>query len=480
VRRSDARVVGDRMTLAAGSSAADWMAERLRDLQLCVGREVDGLIGRVLHTMQAPARADAPTAGRSSVLPPSSGDAWPGSSDNPLTDEDREVIGRVDEFLAKGLDLNRWWTRAHASQTFAHRFELGRTFNDPTESYGFFDVTSVAGHDMPVMGNFQEMFYDQERGPSTAAELGPWLHRQMREFVLRYFMRVSSFREPDAYVPGAALAPADWTRPLSWCPEEDVQRRGFGFEQLYYKRARTGVVGKFAEENRHAIVDLREIGREYEWIVVRVTIFNFDMVVRPFGHGTPSLVVPLAEDSLLVLSREFLVDESANGTARFGLGYAFIKKPAPEIVAYGPGQFDAAIELIEFAVVQDCSVRVRMVFVANRPTRVVNVSLDPTTWALRAVQLLTGGAAGAGSGDGLGRWSFDPIYAYVTLANLITAGLAAERFCISREQLDRDFLVQHFMQHYHAIVGSLATWRRVRDWCDGPSLPSWISTGLST
>jgi hypothetical protein len=290
-------------------------------------------------------------------------------------------------------------------------------------------------------------------------------------------MRVSSYREPDAYVPGATLAPTGWTRPFAWCPREDIQRRGFGFEQLYYKRARTGIVGKFPLADRFTIVDLRDIGREYDWIVVRVTIFNFDMVIRPLGPGTPSLVVPLAEDSLLVVSREFLVDEVVDDVARFGLGYAFIKKPAPELVAYGPGQFDAAIELIEFATAADCSVRVRMVFVANRPTRVTSVSLDPTTWARRGFQLLTGGKTAAG--DGGDRFSFDPVYAYVDLANLLTGGAAASRLCISREQLDRDFLVQHYMEHYHAIVGSLATWRRVRDWTDAPSLPAWIATGVS-
>src|SRR5581483_714190 len=130
-------------------------------------------------------------------------------------EQDRAIVARVDEFLAKGLDLHAWWRRAHATGSFAQRFELGRTFNEPAESYGFFDVAEVGGHAMPIMGNYQEMFYDQDRGPSTPVDLGVWLRRQVREFVLRYFMRVSDFREPDAFVPGAALAPTGWTRPLS-------------------------------------------------------------------------------------------------------------------------------------------------------------------------------------------------------------------------------------------------------------------------
>ena len=406
-------------------------------------------------------------------------DDWPGSPRAGLTDQDRQVVSRVEKYLSKGLALHAWWKGAHSTGDFDVRFELGRTFNDPAESYGFFDTTTVGEQDVPIMGNFQEMFYDQERGPGGTAEMSEWLRRQMREFVLRYFMRVSDFREPDPYVAGAKASPSPRTNPFSWCPPEDVRRRGFGFEQLYYKRARTGVIGKFPDAERFAIVDLRTVGREYEWIVVKVTIFNFDFVSRPFGPGTPALVVPLREESLLVISPQFIVDEATPGTARFGFGYAFMKDPAGGLTAYGPGQFDAAIELMEFCVAADCSVRVRMVFVANRPTQVTRVSLDPMTWSARALRILWGQSAVPVAPGTTDRWTFDPVYSYVRLVNALSGGLAADRWCISRDQLDRDFLLQHFMQHYQAIIGSLATWRRVRDWCDAAALPSWISTGIS-
>ena len=51
---------------------------------------------------------------------------------------------------------------------------------------------------------------------------------------------------------------------------------------------------------------------------------------------------------------------------------------------------------------------------------------------------------------------------------------------ISRRQLEKDFLVQHFKQHYVTIVGSLLTWRQIPDWLDGRALPEWVLTGKSS
>jgi hypothetical protein len=58
--------------------------------------------------------------------------------------------------------------------------------------------------------------------------------------------------------------------------------------------------------------------------------------------------------------------------------------------------------------------------------------------------------------------------------------LAAKDLCISKEQLEKDFLVQHFRQHYQMIVGSLTTWRRIPDWLDATSLPDWVRSGVSS
>jgi hypothetical protein len=68
----------------------------------------------------------------------------------------------------------------------------------------------------------------------------------------------------------------------------------------------------------------------------------------------------------------------------------------------------------------------------------------------------------------------------ISLANLVTGGLAGRQFCISMEELQRRFLVQHFMQHYEMLTGSVLTWRQIPDWLDQANLPQWVITGLSS
>jgi hypothetical protein len=408
-----------------------------------------------------------------------------------LTPADLDVIARVERSRDDGIALLDWFDEAVATGGLTEIFPLQRTFNRPGESYGFFGTATLPGAgETPVMGSVQRMFFDAPRVPSDVQrQASEWMRRQMREFALRYFMRVSDFRAPSAYVDERTPRPPAWLSRLSWCPAEDVEARGFGFSQLYY-RTRAGDVGKFAEDERAAIVDVRDIGATYEWVVAKVRIFDFAFRARPLGSDGPEIVLGLNEESLIVLAPPFLIDaEPASGdpSARYGVGYAFIRNPGRGLVAYGPGQFDAAVQLIRFEIDPRGEAYVDMVFVANRPTEIVNLVLDPIDWAFRAADLLLLGAPSqlfapvrsALAAIPLRLGSFDPIYAYVTAANAITGGQAASRFCISRDQLDRQFLLQHFEQHYQAIVGALLTWRQIPDWSDEPALPAWVLNGTS-
>ena len=151
------------------------------------------------------------------------------------------------------------------------------------------------------MGNFQEMFYDRPRTPANLnRQAAEWMRDQIREFVLHYFMRVSAFRQPEVYVESGGRPNLSGTlERLSWCRHPDILRQGFGFKQCYYKLRDSGEIGKFAEEEKTAIVDLREIGRRYEWIVVRVRIFDFAFRFKPLGSKGPEVSLPLSEESYL-------------------------------------------------------------------------------------------------------------------------------------------------------------------------------------
>lgn len=430
-------------------------------------RTVDGFLGRALYDL----------------------DSRCGSSGEELSHQEQEILGAVDTFLERGRELLAWWRDASSRDAFDHRFELGRSLNEPDEGYGFFGHGEVAGVSMPLMGNFQAMFYDRPKTPAGESLAGSagWMRDQMRQFALRYFMRVSDFETPEGYADTWRPPTSGLFEPLSWCPRPDSGLRGFGFQQLYYKR-RGGEVGRFPEEERYAIVDLRELGESYEWIVVKVSIFDFTFTVAPFGPDFPKLVLPLAEESHLVLSRDFVVDEEAprpGVLGRYGVGYSFIKNPAAGLLGYGPGEFDAAIETITFEVLEDGVVRVPMVFVANRPERIMNLRFDPVGWGMRLADLATFGAAStmlapvrrALGGLPVPVVGFDPVYAYVDFASLVSGGLSKEALCITREQLDKEFLVKHYVQHYQAIAGSLATWRLIPDWLATDRLPEWVLRG---
>jgi hypothetical protein len=407
-----------------------------------------------------------------------------------LTDLDRAIIEHVERAHADGVELKRWWDRSYPDG-FAKKFDLERVFNRSSESFGFFDQVQLQRGALPVMGNFQKMFYDRPRTPANLTrQSAEWMRDQIKEFVLRYFMRVSAFRQPEVFVESRRPLPG-YLEKLSWCTRPDLLRQGFGFKQCYYKLRHSGEIGRFLEQDEAAIVDLREIGPRYEWIVVKVRIFDFSFKVKPFGAGGPELSVPLVEESYLVLSPAFILNDdhpSPDCLGRYGLGYAFIRDPTEGLIGYGPGQFSAAIEIINFEVSTQGEISVSMVFVANRPERIANVSLNPIDWSFRLADLFSRGTASKFLGPvkhSLERIptsvdSFDPVYGFVSLINTLTSNQAAQQLCISREQLEKDFLAQHFMQHYATIVGSLLTWRQIPDWLDSAALPEWVRTGKSS
>jgi len=304
-------------------------------------------------------------------------------------------------------------------------------------------------------------------------------------------MRISAFRQPEAYVESRRPTLPAYLSSLSWCTHPEELRQGFGFKQCYYKLRESGVIGKFPESEASAIVDLRDVGRTYEWIVLKVHIFDFSVKFQPFGSNRPELSVPLTEESYLVLSRDFILNEnnpSPHCRGRYGLGYAFIKDPAKGLIAYGPGRFKAAIEIINFEVSKRGEIGVSMIFVADRPERIANVSLDPVDWTLRLADLCSLGMTSRflapirnsveQGRPGVG--SFDPVYGFISLVNGLSANQAEKQLCISREQLEKDFLAQHFTQHYATMVGSLLTWRQIPDWLDSAALPEWVVTGKSS
>src|SRR5215831_2318857 len=281
----------------------------------------------------------------------------------PDMEADADVLPRVPEYLSKGLDLLHWWREVESKGGPANQFRLDRSFNRATRSFGFYGEAPVGGMTMPVMGNVQEMFYDQTRAPlSLGKESAEWMAAQMREYVLRYFMRTSSFRQPEAYVDFSQPLPPPALARLSWCPAPRASQIGFGFTQLFNKPVACEVRA-FPSYEQSAIVDQRDVGKLYEWLLLKVRIFDFNFRTRPFGANGPELVFGLNEESYLAVHEEFINDKAnplPGVLGDYGIGYCFVKSPQRSSFGYGPGEFEAAIELINFRVYQTGYVSVRM------------------------------------------------------------------------------------------------------------------------
>jgi hypothetical protein len=429
------------------------------------------------------------------AAPASSGSELATTAATPEQQTDAHVIPIVSEYLARGLDLKRWWDEVERKGGPENQFPLERSFSRPTRSFGFYGNAPVGSGTIPVMGNVQEMFYDQTRAPASLnRESAEWMKSQLREFVMKYFMRISSFRQPEAYVNSAISIPPPAFKFLSWCPNPAAREVGFGFTQLFHKPMGSGQVYSFPTYQKHAIVDQREIGRTLEWIVLKVRIFDFTFRTRPFGANGPELVFGENEESYLAVNQDFVdfkdepfqTDNGRTVLGEYGIGYSFVKSPTPGPFGYGPGEFDAAIELIKFRIYDTGYVSVRMIFIANRVNSVLNLVVDPVDWSFRLADTMLLGIASPWLQPARNllarlplRFSVDPVTAFISLANAVSPGYASEQFCISIETLETLFLLKHFQQHYETVLGSLLTWRLVEDWLNPDKLPPWVVVGVT-
>lgn len=403
-----------------------------------------------------------------------------------LAEEDRSILSLVPKTLADGVEIQRWFEEKDARGTYAQKFEVIRQFTPEDQSFGFFDTAVVGGQPQQVMGIVQEMLFDRSKQASAEH-----LRKQFREFVLRYFMRVCHFQKPEA-MPEPGQAPPSYLRAISWLPEDVDTRVGFGYRQLLYKLRESGLVGKFHKHEEFAMADLRELGRTYDWTVLKVNIFDFNLTFAPFGGDSMKMVMPLKEETYLVLAPEFIVnreDSKSDVLGEYGYGYAFVPyAPEPGMIAYGPGHFSVAYQSVRFRLHATGDIRVRAAFVVNRPDKIVKLDVDPLAWSVRVADLMTLNLASrmmapmlAIAGDlPLRIRDFDPFAGYIAGMNFLTAGLAEQQLGISKTQLEKRMLVQHFMQHYEMLVGALLVWRKFSNWADPSSLPAYCQTGVIT
>ncbi len=384
-----------------------------------------------------------------------------------LNDEDRHIIDQVDDSLAAGIQVRDWWRRTDAGRSYREHYDLQRAFNPARRSLAFFDRAELPIGEFPVMGVVQEMTFDFSKPE-------PDLPHQIREFVLRYLLRVSDYRRPAAFM----------LRDLHRTTAEQAQLDGWGYSQVYYKLRDGGRVGKFAEEDQAKFVDLRELGSVYEWIVAKARLFNLTLNVSPLGDTYPHLVVPVASitEEYLITSADFIVNEEdpAPGVlGRYGVGGATLRDTALREgpLLWGPGRFYPGFSAFEFEVRSTGETVVTSPFAVNRPDRLIGINPDPLSAGVRLADLFSFGMASRlfpGVSGG-----FDPVLSPIAVLNGVTGNFAADQFGVSKESLERYLLVEHYMAVYDLLAGASLTYCRVPDWtAPEEDLPSWVRNGL--
>jgi hypothetical protein len=425
--------------------------------------------GRFRAPAAAPAAADPAS--------PLSGSAFrfADASIASMLPEDLAILAHAERTLLDGGDLYQWLDRQDRAGDYAERFDLARERVSGDERFGFFDVATVAGRQVPVMGVVEDLFYDRdERGTSET------IRGQLREFVLRYFLRIYHGREDHTTAPGRRPAASAFERALSRSPEDVQEIGGSGYEQRYYKRADSGEIGKFARDERRAIVDLRELGAVYDWILLKVDALTFDVSLAPFGSAAPKLQVPVHQDgAYVIVGPAFLTDVAhpeSGAIAEYGFGYAFLPYAPgrPGLVAFAPGHYRAAVHAVTFRLMASGEIRARTRFVLTRPDQIVAVDVDPIGWGMQMADMLTFRIASQLMRPMLAvtdrlplrARGVDPVGASVWMANLMTGGFAARRFGLSKESLEKRMLLQHLVQHDDMMMHSALVWRLVDDWTD--------------
>src|SRR5262249_24329709 len=108
-------------------------------------------------------------------------------------------------------------------------------------------------------------------------------------------------------------------------------------------------------------IDWRQLGKEYDWVLLTVQIYDFVMNFGPF-------TARLKEAACVSPHRDFvhIVERPAPGYAlEVSVGYPFIAyAPIPNFFGFGPGKFGIANKLFSFLVTDQKELRVIMNFAA--------------------------------------------------------------------------------------------------------------------
>ncbi len=304
------------------------------------------------------------------------------------------LVQKTEEAIVSGLQLKNWYETKFADGTLSlTQIDIGKPFRLKNQVRVFFDTLPVNGVSTSIMGCVQEGEFTRVEGPNKREKL--------REFVLKQFL------------PGA-----HWTA-------DDGHPGGFGVEQSLYQAADDSYA-IFPESNRNTVVDLRDLGPRYRWVLLTVQIHDFIMDFGPIRKRFEEAACVVPNAAFV----EVKDDPSPDCELEITTGYPFVEfAPIPNVFGFGPGKFGAAIKLYTFMLMRNGDIRTRMGFMA----------------APRCEKVFD-----------FGKSIPDPIYGGAALISAVTFGLwKTEAF---HRKLDSGMLGQHSRVHQSLMDGVDRVW----------------------
>jgi hypothetical protein len=390
----------------------------------------------------------------------------------PLTSADWAILGQVEPAILEGEELKLWWAQNRDTRVALNRFPVAIQIHRPDTNYAFLLNANLRTGMLPVAGVIQDQLYDYPKAPKPMTQDPQWVRSQVKAFVLNYFMRLTSAVAPPSTVHGATGSSLT------------AQRYGWGYEQWYYKLRGSGLIGKFHDSRRYDIIALPEVGSRYDWVVFLVNIYHFDFVVNLAGTSGPKLVISMPQPVYTVMTPDYVINREnpePGVLGEYGYGYSVVPNPNEKtIFAAGPSQITNTIETLHFRVLETGEVRAQMQFITPQPPKIIN--FNPVEWSFDLADRFTFGLASKLLGpleselEGFAP-NFDPIYAGIRLIDLMTLGVAADEYCISKNQMFKMLMALHFNDAFNMFNLSASHFMMVPDWTNPAKIPEWAKHG---
>ncbi|HEY4564617.1 MAG TPA: hypothetical protein VIJ36_16655 [Thermoanaerobaculia bacterium] len=386
-----------------------------------------------------------------------------------------DLAGRVGRCLRQGLAIRAWWEETMMRRR-EDRFPLLDFPSRQAWSFGVLGEVPLAEGPLPVMGMHLKMLYNRPKIPPGEARTGERICAQVREFTSRYLLRLSALPQPMQQVSARPGAPVPLLlQPWSWCPSP----QGAGtpsFRQLYYRLRATGEIGAFPHAQQGAIVDCRDFGPIYDWVVLTFQIFGFQLFLQPLAPKGPFLRLPVEQVSVVAESPGFVIDRDhpePGVLGEYGFGYAFLPMPA-----LGADQLQAGFGQTVLRVLANGEIHLRRTVVVNQVG--LQLALEAfLDWGLGAAHELSLGTATGLLAPWrriLGQLSsgLEPLLGLAGAANALTGGWVGRSLPLSREGLLKLLLKQEIFYIYLSFLHTISIWNSVPDWTDTSEIPAWL------